>query len=146
MVKMMLIVAGTMLLSPALPRQQGPNRDLSNRLILALEGRWLRLENNPDSLATIFAPDFMHVTSQGIITGQQQLAFMRAHPVTGQPAHKHFEDLRIRVYGTIGILNGIVVAGDGPSATRTFFTDVFAYRAGAWKAINAQELPAAPSR
>jgi len=48
------------------------------------------------------------------------------------------------VYGTVGIVNGMVVeTGGNTLVRRTLFTDVFAYRDGQWQAVNAQELPSA---
>jgi hypothetical protein len=49
--------------------------------------------------------------------------------------------MRVRVYGTVGIVNGEVVASAKDIRRRTLFTDVFAYRNGKWQAISAQELP-----
>jgi hypothetical protein len=51
--------------------------------------------------------------------------------------------MHARVYGMIGIVNGIVVAKQGDIMQRTLFTDVFANRDGQWRAVNAQELPEA---
>ena len=47
----------------------------------------------------------------------------------------------MRIYGTAGIVNGMVVAADnaGSVVKKTVFTDVFAYRDGRWQAVNAQE-------
>ena len=47
----------------------------------------------------------------------------------------------MRIYGTAGIVNGMVVATDksGIVVKKTIFTDVFAYRDGRWQAVNAQE-------
>jgi hypothetical protein len=47
----------------------------------------------------------------------------------------------VRIYGTAGIVNGMVVATDksGAVVKKSVFTDVFAYRNGHWQAVNAQE-------
>ncbi len=70
---------------------------------------------------------------------------MRGHPAP--PADREtrrFEDLRVRVFGSAGVVNGIVVATSANGKIRkTIFTDVFAYRDGKWQAVNAQELPLA---
>jgi len=50
--------------------------------------------------------------------------------------------MHVRVYGNVGIVNGVVVE-TGAVRQETLFTDVFAYRDGKWQAVNAQELPAA---
>ena len=55
--------------------------------------------------------------------------------------------MHVRVYGTVGIVNGIVVETSGSTLTRrTLFTDVFAYRHGKWQALNAQELSSIEER
>ena len=61
-------------------------------------------------------------------------------------AKKHFEDMHVRVYGTVGIVNGIVVETGAGGIRKTLFTDVFAYRDGKWQAVSAQELPAAEEK
>lgn len=109
--------------------------------VLALENHWLQVEDDPDALESILAPDFLHVVGAGIITKEDQLSFMRQHPAARSGQARHFEDMHVRVYGTVGIVNGVVVAGEGGATHRTLFTDVFAYRNGKWQAVSAQELP-----
>ncbi len=110
--------------------------------MLDLEKHWLTVENNPGALESILAPDFLHVVPAGIITKSEQLDFMRKHPAPGQAPQKHFDDMHIRLYGTVGIVNGVVVEEGSGAIHKTLFTDVFAYRGGRWQAVNAQELPA----
>ena len=57
---------------------------------------------------------------------------MGPHPV---------QDLRVRIFGTVGIATGIVVHESAGKVRKTAFTDVFAYREGKWQAVSAQELP-----
>jgi hypothetical protein len=47
----------------------------------------------------------------------------------------------VRIYGTAGIVTGMVVAKDksGVVVKKTIFTDVFAFRDGHWQAVDAQE-------
>ncbi|HYL65386.1 MAG TPA: hypothetical protein VE077_22435 [Candidatus Methylomirabilis sp.] len=54
---------------------------------------------------------------------------------------KHFEDMHVRVYGDVGIVNGIVVSEAGRNVQKTVFTDVFVRRSGEWQAVNAQKVP-----
>jgi hypothetical protein len=110
--------------------------------LVELENHWLRVEDNPSALDSILAPDFVHVVPAGIISKHEQLEFMRKHPAPRTNAQKRFENLRVRVYGEVGIVNGMVVANEEGKKKRTMFTDVFAYRDGKWQAVNAQELPA----
>jgi ketosteroid isomerase-like protein len=112
------------------------------RAVEALEARWLAAEQDAAALDDILADDFVHVLPQGIVTKAEQLAFMRAHPAPEAGGTRRFEDLRVRVFGTAAVATGIVVATarDG-TVQKTAFTDVFAYRGGRWRAVNAQETP-----
>jgi len=114
--------------------------DKAKQELLALENRWLQVEDDPNALESILAPDFLHVVGAGIIPKDDQLNFMRKHPAPKASPPKHFEDMHVRLYGSVGIVNGVVVADDPKGTRRTLFTDVFAYRDGKWQAVNAQEL------
>ena len=109
--------------------------------LIQLEQHWLEVEDSPDALESILADDFIHVLPVGFVTKAEQLKYMRAHAAP-ERSKRHFDDLRIRVYGSVGVANGIVVAtaNDG-KIQKTIFTDVFALRNGKWQAVNAQELP-----
>lgn len=113
----------------------------SKRELLALENRWLQVEDDPTALESILAPDFLHVVPGEIITKEQQLQFLRQHPASSQRPEKHFEDLHVRVYGEAGIVNGAVIETSDHGKRKTLFTDVFAQRHGKWQAVSAQELP-----
>jgi hypothetical protein len=109
--------------------------------LLALEKRWLQVEDDPVALEGILAPDFLHVVPGEIITKEQHLQFLREHPSSGRPPEKRFEDVHVRVYGEAGIVNGAVIKKTDHGERKTLFTDVFAYRDGKWQAVSAQELP-----
>ena len=113
----------------------------SKQELLALENRWLQVEDNPVALEDILASDFLHVVPGQIVTKEQHLQFLREHPAGGQRSEKHFEDLHVRVYGDAGIVNGAVIEKTEHGERKTLFTDVFAYRDGKWQAVSAQELP-----
>ncbi len=115
----------------------------SKQELLALETRWLQVDDDPMALEGILAPDFLHVVPGAIITKDQHLQFLREHPAGGQRPEKRFEDLHVRVYGDAGIVNGAVIETTDHGERKTLFTDVFAYRDGKWQAVSAQELPAA---
>ena len=143
----MLACAMLLLLPPAwrqVSREMGASQTAQQEL-LDLESHWLQVENDPSALESILAPDFLHVVPTGIITKNEQLSYMRRHPVHEQIAEKHFENLHVRVYGDVGIVNGVVVES-GSARQETLFTDVFVCRDGKWEAVNAQELPAAGTR
>jgi len=108
----------------------------------ALEQRWLQNEDRPDVVQLILADDFVHVLPIGFISKQDHLAYLRQHP-NSFPGRKHFEELRVRIYGDVAIANGIVstVRDQDSKPKRTAFTDVFLRREGQWLAVNAQESP-----
>ena len=122
----------------------GQNRktgECDRRALQDLEERWLHSEDNPEAINKILADDFVHVLPSGFIDKKDQIAHAKQMQSAPAALNKHFEDLRIRVYGDVGIANGMVVttAPDG-TIKRTLFTDVFVRRNGLWKAVNAQEL------
>ena len=109
--------------------------------IVQLENRWLQAEDDPEVLQSILADDFIHVLPVGFITKEEQIRYLRSRQPNRKGKTKHFEDLRVRVFGTAAIANGIVVASENGKIDKTVFTDVFAYRHGEWQAVNAQETP-----
>ena len=117
----------------------------ADAVIVQIENRWLGAEDDPDALMPILADDFVHVLPTGFVTKDQQIRYLRAHRILKRES-KHFEALRVRVYGTAAVANGIVVASSRDGKIRkTIFTDVFAYRNGKWQAVNGQETPLADS-
>jgi Domain of unknown function (DUF4440) len=121
--------------------QEPKSAEESKQELLALENRWLQVEDDPVALEGILAPDFLHVVPGEIITKEQHLQFLREHPASGRRSEKRFEDLHVRVYGIAGIVNGAVIEKTDQGQRKTLFTDVFAYRDGKWQAVSAQELP-----
>jgi len=121
--------------------QEQKSAEKSKQELLALENRWLRVEEDPVALEGILASDFLHVVPGAIITKDQHLQFLREHPAGGKRPERRFEDLHVRVYGEAGIVNGAVIETTEHGERKTLFTDVFAYRDGKWQAVSAQELP-----
>jgi Domain of unknown function (DUF4440) len=148
----MLYVAATILTIGALgpgptaaAAQQAHDTTQDQAAILALEQKWLRAHDRA-MLERILAVDFVHpVPSGAFLTKAQHIAWVMTHP---RPASTEvsFETLRVRVYGSVALANGIVIArAPGHPPQRTAFTDVFVHRGGRWQAINAQEnVVAAP--
>jgi Domain of unknown function (DUF4440) len=131
--------------SSASPRTQSQPQTQSQKMeqeVTAVEQRWLENEDRPEVVQSILADDFVHVLPVGFISKEDQLAFLRKHP-NALPGSKHFEELRVRIYGEVAIATGIVSTVRDPAnkANRTAFTDVFVRREGKWLAVNAQELP-----
>ena len=125
----------------ASPRTQSQPQTAEQE-VKAVEQRWLENEERPDVLQSLLADDFIHVLPVGFISKEDHLAYLRKHP-NAFPGSKHFEELRVRIYGDVAIATGIVntILDPGAKAKRTAFTDVFARRDGKWLAVNAQELP-----
>lgn len=118
-----------------------PDPSQAKQQLLKREDQWLQGLQNAQVQEQILAEDFVHVLPSGLITKKDQLDFLRSRKQPADNLSRHFEDLRVRVYGTAGIVNGMVVAIDksGAVVKRSVFTDVFAYRDGRWQAVNAQE-------
>ena len=108
--------------------------------LIALENEWLNNEHNAVELEHILAADFLHpVVTGDVLNKAQHIKFSSTH-LPPPDLMKHFEGLQVRVYGNVGIVNGLVVATkDGNVVGKTMFTDVFVSRDGRWQAINAQE-------
>jgi Domain of unknown function (DUF4440) len=111
----------------------------SNALI-ALENQWLKNEHDAGELERILASDFMHpVVTGDVLTKTQHIEYSSKHLPPGRA--RHFENLQVRIYDDVGIVNGLVVTTnkDGNTVDKSVFTDVFVYRDGQWQAVNAQE-------
>ena len=115
------------------------NRDRD--ALVALENEWLKNEHNAAELEHILASAFLHpVVTGDVLTKTQHIEFSSKHLPPPDLAN-HFEGLQVRVYGDVGIVNGLVVTTnkDGNTVDKTVFTNVFVYRAVRWQAVNAQE-------
>lgn len=122
-------------------RSSLPDPPHAKRQLRQLEDQWLHGLQDPHLQEEILADDFVHVLPSGFITKKEQLDFLRSRKQPADNLSRRFEDVRVRIYGTAGIVNGMVVATDnsGNLVKKTVFTDVFAYRDGRWQAVNAQE-------
>lgn len=116
------------------------NVEDDKQALLKLEDRWLASENDAEALKSILADDFIHALPIGFITKAEQIDYV-ARMKNADTGKKHFEDMHVRVYGGVGIVNGIVVNETGKDVQKTVFTDVFVRRNGEWQAVNAQEVP-----
>jgi len=123
----------------AADEKRSSNRDRD--ALIALENEWLKNEHKPAELEHILGADFLHpVVTGDVLTKAQHIQFSSTH-LPPSDLTKHFEGLKVRVYGDVGIVNGLVVTNnkEGNTVGKTVFTDVFIYRDGRWQAINAQE-------
>ena len=114
--------------------------DSDRQALTALETEWLA-SHDAATLDHILAPDFVHPVAAGVfLTKAEHIDWSTKHlPSPGRT--QRFERLDVRLYGDVAIVNGTVVANDaqGGEVERSVFTDVFAYREGRWRAVNAQE-------
>lgn len=120
------------------PQQRSTDRD--RQTLIDLENEWL-MANDAQTLDRILASDFVHPVFTGdFLTKTQHIDWVTKHP---RPAsiRPRFERLDIRLYGDVGIANGVVATSNevGKEIGRNVFTDVFVYRNGRWQAINGQE-------
>jgi hypothetical protein len=109
--------------------------------LIALENKWLRSEHRATELDSILASDFVHpVVTGDLLDKAQHIHFSSTH-LPPANLQNHFDGLKVRLYGNVGIVNGLVVTTNdkGEEVRRTVFTDVFVYRDQRWQAINAQE-------
>ena len=108
--------------------------------LIALENEWLASSHDRKMLDRILASDFVHPLANGVFANKEQhIDFVTKHP-SPTNRRRHFEEMKVRVYGETGIVTGIVVSeGPGQETEKTIFTDVFVFRGGRWQAINAQE-------
>jgi hypothetical protein len=136
-----LVVASAWLHAAGAPPAPQRTAERDRQALIALENEWLSGEHDAAALERILAPDFVHpVVTGDFLTKAQHIYYSTKY---GPPANlkNRFENLSVRVYGDVGVVNGIVVTSDehGQDVDKTIFTDVFAYRDGRWQAVNAQE-------
>ncbi len=119
--------------------QRSPDQD--RKALIALEKEWLENEHDPATLARILATDFDHPVAAGEFLTKAQHIFYATKLRPPGNLKRRFSRLQVRLYGDVGIVNGIVVSSDekGKELGRSIFTDVFNYQGGKWQAINAQE-------
>jgi len=153
-VSMLILLAGFMWLGRTeLGAVTPQSRSAPDRqALIDLENDWLKNEHDPAALERILASDFVHpVVTGDFLNKTQHIYYSDKFRPPANLKHR-FDQLNVRLYGEVGIANGIVVTTDenGKEVDRSIFTDVFAYREGRWQAINAQEnkiekLPRPPS-
>ena len=140
-------IAIALLTSRALAQSSSQPRSTEHarQTIIALENDWLAHLRDSATLERILAPDFVHAVEPGeFLSKKQHISWNVKHPLPPNHAGR-FEKLQVRLYGDVGIASGIVASSDGADrASRTLFTDVFAFRNGRWQAVHAQETNLSP--
>ena len=135
-----IVLGGLLAVSVVHGQSPSPN-NRDQAALIALENEWLANLHNPTVLEKILAPDFVHPLPTGdFVTKAQHIQFSTTH-LPPPNRKQRFDQMQVRVYGDVGIVNGIVLTTDeqGREAERTIFTDVFVRRNGRWEAVNAQE-------
>jgi hypothetical protein len=122
----------------AIPRRAA---EQDRQALIALENDWLRSEHDAAALDSILASDFIHPVVTGDFLTKAQHIYYSSDHLPPANLKNRFDNLSVRIYGDVGIVNGMVVTSDdhGKDVNRTIFTDVFVYRDGRWQAVNAQE-------
>ena len=93
----------------SVPSQNRKDAENGQQALQNLEEHWLHSEDNPDAIDKIIADDFIHVLPFGFINKLDQIAHAKQMQAAPPAIDKHFEDLRVRIYGEVGIVNGMVV-------------------------------------
>jgi hypothetical protein len=130
------------LISQSLAGDQVRNNGRDRDALIGLENEWLKNERNATELERILASDFLHPVATGdMLTRAQHIEYSSKHLPPAADRASHFENLKVRIYGDVGIVNGLVVTthNGGNTVDKSIFTDVFVYRDGRWQAVNAQE-------
>lgn len=114
--------------------------------LIALEHQWIHAASSHDraTLSRILDPSFTDISWRGTIRTRAQVLAGRAAP--GAVTQK-LRNLKARIYGKIGIVNGlnVVAAKNKAWQIRLRFTDIFVKRHGMWRAVSAQETLVQPA-
>jgi hypothetical protein len=136
------ILLAAMTLAASAPRTTlgCPSHPPTSEGVLATEHAWVRALEMRDSraLSCILASEFSDTNWRGeIVSRNEALARLQSRP----PSTLKLSDLSVFRQGRFAVVRGMnsQTGPDGRSAGSVRFTDVFVYRAGAWRAIAAQE-------
>lgn len=141
------LVIGTLTLIAATQQQTADIQELEN-----IERSWITARDHSHEWAIQFfdrvlADDAVHILANGRqLSKSDEMRFVRQSPKnrpagSPSPARVSFEEMRIRLYGDIAIINGTTAthSATGELIRRVRFSDVFQKRSGRWQAINLQE-------
>ncbi len=79
----------------------------------AIERQWLASEHDRAALGRILAEDFLHPVPAGVfLTKAQHIDWAVRHPAPSG-RQQRFDQLRIRRYGDVGLVTGLVISTDG---------------------------------
>ena len=121
-----------------------PQRD--RETLIKLEHEWADSVNSEAFWERLYAPDFVHIIADGrIISRHDELEYRRSIHLDTR-ATLHFEEMQVRIYDDVGVVTGRTIASGAANQVlrKTSFTDVFLWRDGHWRAVNAQETTVDP--
>lgn len=91
-------------------------------------------------LDTLVDSDFRMIDRDGARV--DRAGFLAAMKRPGGPGSLAHDELRVRLFGTVALLHGVVQAHDGgPRPLRLRYTHVFHWQAGRWQLVAAQSTP-----
>lgn len=124
-----------------------PNQKRDEATLLAIEHDWMRAlaDHNRKFLDCLLADDFQDSTGRGELRDKRALLDGLA---TRPAVAESFEEMGARIYGTTGIVRGVVRVNDksGGVIERIRFTDVFLFTGDRWQAVAGQETLFAPPK
>ncbi len=153
--KRILWIAISLLLAamPAFPQTKGKRpvpvktgnslAAVAEKQLKKLEREWFDavVKNDGVALNRIFADDFTSINSDGsIITKAEMVEMMTSGKIN--PDEIKSEDFKLRLYGTTAIINGrSTYIRNGKTLGTSTHSEVWAKRAGVWKAVSWVSVP-----
>ena len=133
-----LLLAGMIQVLGGAPQRSA---EADRQALVDIETDWLNHEHDASALERILASDFIHPVVTGDFLNKSEHIFYSGKFRPPDNVKRRFDGLKVRIYGDVGIVNGIVIQQDetGKELDRSIFTDVFLYRDRRWQAVNAQE-------
>jgi hypothetical protein len=139
-----LLLAGCAATPPPATGPQVPEADLqAAQEIMQLEERWGQALSRRDTafFGRILGDEF--VTTGGEAVKSKAEVIRELGGGTGPLAAPRLQSTRIKVYGNVAVVTGLVTFGDNgvPGSPLTRFTEVWVKRAGAWQAVHGHYNP-----
>ena len=132
-----LLLTSTASLAVDCPAAKQPK---TQQALIDLEHDWAKALEKKDAatVACILAAEFVDTTPEGEVRNREQTlaAITRRHETTN-----NLQDLSVTMLGDVAVVHGSNLVRDsaGLGIAMVRFTDVFAYRAGRWKAVSGHE-------
>jgi Domain of unknown function (DUF4440) len=118
------------------PRQQSKD----GTALVELEQRWARAldSREVEAVGCILAEEFQGTDTNGKLRNRAETL---AQVPDRRPGIDTLSPLDAHLFGDFGSLRGLatLVDGEGKTAARVRFTDIYVYRGGGWLAVSGQE-------